>query len=510
MLGVMACECEQKPGRKGDDKDGDMNRNFFEHVFGHAAISSRSRPRPLVACLAVAFALATPAAKAATTWVVDTCNEGISGNGTVGSLRFAIANAASADTIDMTGLTCSSISLQTGALTITQDSLTLRGPGMDRLSITGRYNGATEHDRIFLHTGSGTLDINDLSVGFGYLYNASGNANGGCINSSANVMLNRVAVYGCIAKTGTGHWAQGGGVFVTGQLSMNQSTLESNLAIGAPNSFARGGGAFVCGAFDSNDSTIDSNLAGSASVGSNGYGGGLNLGGNVTIRGSTISGNTSGKNHGGIDIFSWAPAYQTVIIANSTISGNTATNVIGGIYSNAGTITLQNSTVAFNSAGNARYGTAAPFSYYAPGISLAGVGGTMSVTLQGTLAANNTYGSGAEYDLSSAGQDTFVFAGSNNLVRVTHTGVSADTSSCPLLGPLRDNGGATKTHALLSRSAGIDAGSSGVLDPATNAPYAHDQRGSPFGRVSGVSADIGAYEVDQGDVVFNSSLEGCS
>ncbi len=477
--------------------------------FPRATKFPSSRRTPLAACLAVTFTLVAPAARAATTWIVDTCSEAMSGSGTVGSLRFAVANAASADTIDMTGLTCSSISLQTGALTIGQDSLTLKGPGMNRLSITGRYNGAVQHDRIIHHTGNGTLDLEDLSIGLGYVYNAVGNANGGCINSSANIALNHVTVYGCIAKTGAGHWAQGGGVFAAGQLSMNQSTLESNLVIGGANSFARGGGAFVCGTFYSNDSTINNNLAGSATLGSNGYGGGLNLGGNVIIKGSTISGNSSGKNHGGIDIFSWSPASQIVTIANSTISGNSAANVIGGLYSNAGTITLQNSTVAFNSAGAARYGTTAPFSYYAPGISLAGVGGTMAVTLESTLAANNTYGSGAEYDLSTAGQDAFTFSGGHNLVRVTHTGISADMNSCPLLGPLRDNGGPTQTHALLSRSPGIDTGSN-ALDPNTSVPYAHDQRGSPFGRVSGATADIGAYEVDQGDVVFNTSLDGCS
>jgi hypothetical protein len=458
----------------------------------------------------MAFAVAAPAATAATTWTVNTCSEGTSGSGTTGSLRFAIANAASGDTIDLTGLACSSISLQTGALAISQDSLTLNGPGVDHLSITGRYNGAVEHDRIVSHSGNGTLGINNLSLGFGYVYNAAGNSNGGCIYSSGNVSLSHVTVYGCAAKAASGRWAQGGAVFAMGQLSMDQSTLDSNLAIGSAGSNARGGGAFVVGAFYSNHSTINNNMAGSAATGTNGYGGGLNLGGSVTIMGSTISANWSGKNHGGVDIFSWDPSAQTVIIANSTISGNHSENVIGGLYSNAGTMTLQNSTIAFNSASNARYGTAAPFSYYAPGISLAGVGGAMSVTLQSTLMVNNTYASGAEYDLSTAGRDTFTFAGGNNLVRVTHTGVSADTSSCPLLGPLRDNGGLTQTHALLSRSPGIDAGSNAVVDPMTSAPYANDQRGSPFGRVSGSSADIGAYEVDQADVVFNSSFDGCS
>jgi hypothetical protein len=483
-----------------------------KHLFTNSSVRPRAalRRRPLAACLAVAVALAAPVATAATTWTVNTCNEGTSGSGTTGTLRFAIANAASGDTIDLTGLTCSSISLQTGALAISQDSLTLNGPGMNNLSINGSYNGAIEHDRVVLHSGTGTLDVNNLSIGFGYVYTPAANANGGCIYSSGNVGLNHVSVYGCVAKVASGRWAQGGGVFTMGQLSMDQSTLESNLAVGAPGSYARGGGAFVVGAFYSNHSAISDNLAGSAATATNGYGGGLNLGGNVSIKGSTISGNWSGKNHGGVDIFSWSPSALTVIIANSTISGNHAANVIGGLYSNAGTMTLQNSTIAFNGAGNARYGTAAPFSYYAPGLSLAGVGGAMSVTLQSTLIANNTYGSGTEYDLSTAGKDTFTFAGSNNLVHITHTGVPADTSSCPLLGPLRDNGGLTQTHALLSRSPGIDAGSNAVVDPITSTPYANDQRGSPFGRVSGATADIGAYEVDQSEVVFNNSFDGCS
>jgi hypothetical protein len=491
--------------------ESDMSKHSFLTAVLPRQKSSRipnSRMKPLAACLAMSFAFAAPAAQAATTWIVDTCSEGVSGNSTTGTLRYAIANAASGDTIDMTGLACSSISLQTGALAINQDNLTLNGPGMNTLSITGRYNGAVEHDRIVQHLGHGTLNINNLSMGFGYLYNGAGNANGGCIYSPGSISLNHVTVYGCAAKVSAGHWAQGGGVFAKGQLSMDHSTLESNLAIGAAGSFARGGGAFVCGAFYSTYSTIDNNLAGSTATGTNGYGGGLNLGGNVAIKGSTISGNWSGKNHGGVDVFSWSPAAQTVTVANSTISGNHAANVIGGLYSNAGTITVQNSTVAFNTAGTARYGTTAPFSYYAPGLSLAGVGGAMSVTLQSTLIANNTYGSGAEYDLSTAGKDTFTFAGGNNLVRVTHTGVSAD-GSCPLLGPLRDNGGMTQTHALLTRSPGIDAGSDG-MDPQTNTPFTHDQRGSPFGRVSGATADIGAYELDQNDVVFNASFDGCS
>jgi len=77
--------------------------------------------------------------------------------------------------------------------------------------------------------------------------------------------------------------------------------------------------------------------------------------------------------------------------------------------------------------------------------------------------------------------------------------------ACPLLGRLRNNGGSTLTQALLSRSPGIDAGTNNQMDGNT------DQRGSPYARISPSTGtvDIGAYEVQQNDIVFNASFEGC-
>jgi hypothetical protein len=63
----------------------------------------------------------------------------------------------------------------------------------------------------------------------------------------------------------------------------------------------------------------------------------------------------------------------------------------------------------------------------------------------------------------------------------------------PKLGPLANNGGKTKTHALLGGSRAIDAGDNSIL-PAT------DQRGAGFprkkdGNFNGVPVvDIGAFE----------------
>jgi hypothetical protein len=137
----------------------------------------------------------------------------------------------------------------------------------------------------------------------------------------------------------------------------------------------------------------------------------------------------------------------------------------------------------------------------------------MSVTLQSSLIANNTYGS-TEYDLSvpHRASTTVTFSGANNLVRATFAAVPDGTIklSCPLLGPLRFNGGPTQTHALLSKSPGIAQGNNALN-------FSVDQRGSPFARISaappgGIAPtvpDIGAYEVQQNDVVFNSGFDGC-
>ncbi|MCC7086749.1 MAG: hypothetical protein IT427_17245, partial [Pirellulales bacterium] len=70
----------------------------------------------------------------------------------------------------------------------------------------------------------------------------------------------------------------------------------------------------------------------------------------------------------------------------------------------------------------------------------------------------------------------------------------------PKLGPLVDNGGPTKTHALLPGSPAIDAGDPSALSGIAGTPL-FDQRGMPYTRVfdadgvGGGRIDIGAYEL---------------
>jgi hypothetical protein len=84
-------------------------------------------------------------------------------------------------------------------------------------------------------------------------------------------------------------------------------------------------------------------------------------------------------------------------------------------------------------------------------------------------------------------------------------------SSCPRIGQLRNNGGLTLTHGLLSHSVAIDTG-----DNTFGSFF--DQRGPAsingvrnYTRFSGAGAltDIGAYEVQQNDIVYNDDFDGC-
>jgi hypothetical protein len=458
---------------------------------------------PLAACVAAIFTLASSDALAGT---VTNCMD--SGPG---SLRAVVAAAADSETIDMTGLAlvCSTISLKTGAITILQNNLNLNGPGVNNLSVSGKYATTIENDRIFNHQGSGLLHVQDLSIIYGSLSSSAVNEYGGCIYSRGSVFLSHVNMYLCKAHA-TGHVARGGAIFTANELTANYSTIVQNEATG---DFGQGGGAFIGGNFSGKYSSIANNTAtGVPSYLTTASGGGLYLGGSATITGSTISGNHSSDHEGGINIASPVPSSHSAVITNSTISGNSAGFLVGGISSNIAT-TLQNSTIAFNTAGA---GYTSPTARFSPGLAFRTTSTSFAVNLQSSLLSNNTYGSITgltenDFSILAGGGTTITVSGANNLVRRGTSATPADTIhiSCPLLGPLRNNGGPTLTHALSSRSPAIDTGNDNAINPVTALPFAYDQRRSPHARALGGAADIGAYEVDQVDSIFNTGLEGC-
>ena len=473
-----------------------------------------ARRKPIAACLATALCLAAPAAAIATptTWTVNTCSEANTGSGTTGSLRFAAQNAVSGDTIDLTNIGCSTISLTTGgggAVTFGQTDITLNGPGKTALAIQ------SSDGRILRHTGNGTLSVNDLTVANGYDHPSLGStAAGGCIRSNGKVSLRHAAVRSCRAVA-VGAPVRGGGIYAATGIFAKYSDITGNIASNSgANVNGGGGGMFTYGYAILGSSTLSGNSA------QTGAGGGVRAFAETRIIASTISGNTA-KWGGGIyaqdNLNSASDAFT---LLNSTVSGNSALSRVGGAQTNAGTIHVYNSTVAFNTAGSATgYGSR----HYAPGFAISDSGAYYTdsthyafknVTLYSSAFSNNASGisttTADDFGITRfsnlnlvpiSGQNNFVFGTADPYLALPSATVTLGV--CPLLGPLHDNGGPTKTHALMSHSPAIDTGN-------TSSPSLgiYDQRGLP--RKSNGVADVGSYEVQQNDVIFNNGHEGCS
>jgi len=122
---------------------------------------------PLAVCLLAALAGTEPAFAAGASPAtgrpfgaipVTSCAD----DGSPGTLRSAVAAAASGDTLDLTELTCGTITLLTGQIEVHLDDLTLTGPGADVLTIDGNDNG-----RVFHHDGVGTLTLGGMTITHG-------------------------------------------------------------------------------------------------------------------------------------------------------------------------------------------------------------------------------------------------------------------------------------------------------------------------------------------------------
>lgn len=394
-----------------------------------------------------------------------------------GSLRATIAAAGESDTVDLSQLRCGRITLETGAIPIEADNLTLRGDGPGRTIIDGG-----DRDRLFIHYGFGTLTLEQLTVSGGY-YRATGHdvAFGGCIAARSYLSLDHAVVRDCRA-VGVGSY--GGGTF-SYALLMKNSTISGNLAAGRldqATTAAFGGGAYAY-VVSIADSTITGNRADYQTTppfDPYGIGGGLMaiIGG--TIYNSTIDSNFSQGRGGGV------ASFVNLVVSNSTISSNQAQAELGGglFMRWPSTLQLDNSTIAFNHAGLDAGGVwiNAPGSYFRSSIVFGNV-----VDGQTNGDTGHDIGNGA--NPSSPAMATTI-EGANSLIGshgalLTLPPDTLDTD--PQLGPLASNGGVTRTHALHPDSPAVDAGSNpGGL--------ASDQRGGAFARIYGAAADIGAYE----------------
>ena len=183
-----------------------------------------------------------------------------------------------------------------------------------------------------------------------------------------------------------------------------------------------------------------------------------------------------------------------VKIINSTISGNVSSASVGAILA-SGNLALEliNTTVSDNVAAPSRAGGIVISQGETYPVSTSNTARPMLTLVSSIVANNNGIGGDVAHNatlgqftvnafnsliekLCPAPTCTMFVSGSGNLVGVD-----------PLLGPLQDNLGLSRTHALLPGSPAINAGSN-PLGLTT------DQRGDGFPRVLGGAADMGAYE----------------
>lgn len=296
-----------------------------------------------------------------------------------------------------------------------------------------------------------------------------------------------------------------GGVLAFQQLTLTRSTVSGNTGgVGGVSSFGP-------------TTIVESTISGNTGT----YIGGISAYDLDLVR-STVSGNTAtpvASPYYPATLGVGGVAVSSGRIVNSTISGNTvaADNIqratgyfgnvlgdaVGGVFVRPGlvypggtapTLSIDNTTIAFNRVTNAR-----PDVRAAGGV---GVGPSFSFTFYG-----NTYSYATEADVRNTiiarntsnvgGPDvtgSFV-SGGHNLIGVLTADASGfvasdlhGTAASPLdpkLRPLAYRGGPTQTHALMPGSPAINAGDNAGA-PAT------DQRGHT--RILGGVIDIGAYE----------------
>jgi len=438
------------------------------------------------------------------------------GDGGPGTLRQAIFDASSGDTINFaSGL--HEIRLSSDELLINKN-LTIEGPGAGNLAV--ERLAASSGLRVFhIAPTSVTATISGLTIksaptpsptparisGLTIRLGGIPNFGGGIWNEGTLTMDN-------CAISDNSSTSNGGGIANDGTLTMDNCTISDN------SSGANGGGVANTGMLTITNSTISGNTASSKQS----SGGGIANTGMLTVTNSTISGNQS--NHGtflsgqssggGIANFDSG----TLTITNSTVSGNQSvggqqSSYGGGIAnSDAAMLTITNSTISGNGSSTQSVGG------HSSGGGIANFNSATLTITNSTVAGNTTIVSG---NFANCGGGIFTEDGSTTTAGSTIiarnngpngpdlcgpvisqnynlVGNNADATITPpqpsdligtpgapidpLIGPLQYNGGPTFTRALQSNSPAVNHGDSAA--PAT------DQRGYYRAGV----ADIGAFE----------------
>ena len=349
------------------------------------------------------------------------------------------------------------------------------------LTITGAAAGTTivdggKIDRIFEIMPDVIVSISGVTIQDGETPNASLSpgisSDGGAIDNKGNLTLTdcvvQNSVAGALLVNGQPSQNAFGGGISNGDsqyVSGNETLVLDHTIVSGNKANAGGGIENFAGTVTIRDSTIDGNSAtsigGGISTGGIG-GGGPFVNASVSLVRSTVSNNSSVSQGAGINL-----GTGKLNVIDSTVSGNVGVGVYTTFHSNAVT-NIDSSTITANAAG--------------------GISAGAAVNLANSIVAGNT-----AFDVNGL----ITSQGYNLMQNTSFATISGVTTGNILgqdakLGPLADNGGPTKTHLLLAGSPAIDAANpAGDTDPDGNL-LTVDQRG--LSRKIGPASDIGPVE----------------
>ena len=294
--------------------------------------------------IAISFSLVLLSASAfgATITVTNTADSG------AGSLRQAISDAANGDTIDfnLAGCPCTIPILSTGFQI--QKSLTILGPGADRLTIDGS-NIADFNRRLMFEIFPGhTVTFAGLWIRRGMGLSSGGIRNGGDFTLLNSIVSeNSNGAYGGVSNYGTIRIINStifqnfsfsiGGLRNDGQATVVNSTISGN------SNAEGGGGIYSSGALTVINSTITNNHSGT-NLSSEGSGVRI-LSGTATLNNTIVAGNFNGNSGTQDDIIGTVTIANHNLIGNAAFSGGVTHGVNGNIVGNGGAGTIDINTV---------------------------------------------------------------------------------------------------------------------------------------------------------------------
>jgi len=390
---------------------------------------------------------------------------------------------------------------------LTLDNVTVENASTDQVAVYNQHGSMLVNNSRIQNNYAGIVSQGDRLT----VKNSSFSSNGTSPNGAAIQSFDKVVVIENSQFVGNSSVFAGGAVYSAGLLVVSDSSFDGNSVAGA-NDSAGGALWFLAGSVI--DTSITNNTADWSGGGvfsgtvilkrvtlmnnrANRSGGAAYISASGLISDSVVTGNSAGSSGGGLYLMGFSS--DPPLVRHTEISGNSAAYG-GGVYTGGDNIKLENVTISGNSAsenggglyhkGSFNVSDAVQLTHVtlAANTAPAGMGGNVAAdATAGVVRLSNTLIAAAESGLSCAG--TIVSLG-YNLDSSDSCGLSAvgdQTNTDPVLDVLTNNGGDTRTYALLTGSPAIDAGNVSLCASRNGL----DQR--YFYRGDGV-CDIGAYE----------------